>query len=197
MKLLLISFLLMGCGSFQAQRVDNETSDEKSLGITDEWNATDTEKVIAEVIEQLKNHQGFQRYLRENRRPALFVGEVQNLTAEAYFPINDINDAFLNELSQMGDFVLVDEAARDLILNEIQYQNDGMVDPTTAKNIGKQTGADLIIFGNVHMRPASRDGRTIKEYALNLRMTDIEKGVEVLRTRVRNNKFSKKSRLGW
>ena len=74
---------------------------------------------------------------------------LKNLTADPYFPINDINDEFLNEISASGDFTLVDEAAREAILNEITYQNDGMVDPATAKQVGRQTGADLIIFGNV------------------------------------------------
>src|SRR5690606_11917457 len=111
--------------------------------------------------------------------------------------INDINDEFLNEISSSGDFVLVDAAARESILKEITYQNDGMVDPKTAKSIGKQTGADLLIFGNVYMEPQSRDGKTIKQYSINIRMTDIEKGVEVLRTRTKLSKFSEKSSFGW
>ena len=64
----------------------------------------------------------------------------------------DFNDEFLYEISAAGEFRLVDAAARDKILEEITYQNDGYVDPNTAKLIGKQTGADLIIFGNVYMK---------------------------------------------
>ena len=103
----------------------------------------------------------------------------------------------LNEFSQAGDFVLIDEAARSKILSEIQYQNDGMVKPSQVKSIGKAAGADLLIFGAIRMKPKSRGGKTIKEYSVNIRMTNLEEGVEVLRTRAKVNKFSDQASSGW
>lgn len=200
LRFLILSLLvsLASCGSFRASRVDSSEADERGLRITDEWLAGDTEQVISEVIENIRHHQGFVRYRAElGRAPRLFIGEVQNLTSEAYFPINDINDELLHEISATGEFILIDADARDRILEEITYQHDGMVDPATASQVGRQTGADLMIFGNVHMQPQSRDGRTIKQYAVNIRMTDIEQGVEVMRTRVRLNKYSERRSFGW
>ncbi len=196
--LFLLSTLVTSCGSFKAERVDANESDEKAMEITDEWVSRDTEKIVEEVMKQLQTHRGFRKFVRTlGRTPTVFIGEVQNLTSEAYFPINDVNDEFLTELSSSGDFVLVDAAARESILKEITYQHDGMVDPSTAKKVGKQTGADLMIFGNVYMKPKKRKGKTLKEYAVNIRMTDIEKGLEVLRTRAKLFKYSKKSSVGW
>ena len=189
---------LSSCSSFQAERVDSEESDEKALEITDQWIQRDTEKVVKEILASIKTHKGFQRYLRQHgQTPTVFISNVQNLTSEAYFPINDINDEFLNEISASGDFILVDAAARESLLKEITYQHDGMVDPSTAKRVGKQTGADLLIFGNVYMKPATRKGKTIKQYAVNIRMTDLEKGIEVLRTRSKLSKYSEQSGSGW
>ena len=201
MKVLLFLGListLVSCGSFEAKRVNADESDEKALEITDKWLSRDTEQVVQSILKKMQKHRGFKRYMRgKNNVPTVFIGEVKNLTADPYFPINDINDEFLNEISASGDFTLVDEAAREAILNEITYQNDGMVDPATAKQVGRQTGADLIIFGNVFMKPQSRDGKTIKQYSVNLRMTDIERGVEVLRVRTKVSKYSEKSKYGW
>ncbi len=200
-KILTLSILLtlgVSCGSFKAKRVDSAESDEKALEITDKWVQRDTEKVVSEVVDTITQHKGFKRYLmQQGKTPALFIGEVKNLTSEAYFPINDINDELLNELSASGDFILVDAAAREKILAEITYQNDGMVDPVTAKQVGRQTGADLIIFGNVYMKPETRDGKTIKQYSINIRMTDIEKGIEVMRARSKLSKFSDQKAVGW
>ncbi|MFP5490990.1 MAG: CsgG/HfaB family protein [Bacteriovoracia bacterium] len=202
MKTLLISSLmlvsLVGCGSFEAKRVDAQTSDEKGLKITDNWMSADTSQAIADVLKQIKAHKGFQRYLAQNggNPPKLFIADVQNQTSEAYFPIGDLNDELLNELSASGEFVLVDAAAREKILGEVKYQNDGMVDPKTAKQVGRQTGADIMIFGNVYMKPEKRDGKTIKEYSVNLRMTDVEKAVEVMRARTKVFKYSEKSTMG-
>lgn len=201
MKNIILIFTLIlstACGSFKAQRVDSQTSDEKALTITDQWVQRDTENVIKEVMKEMNEHKGLRKYMIENAKNLkLFIGEVQNLTAESYFPINDINDELLNEISKAGEFTLIDAAAREAILKEITYQNDGMVDPKTAKKVGKQTGADLMIFGNIHMKPESRDGKTIKQYALNIRITDIEKGVEVFRSRTKLSKFSEQNKIGW
>ncbi len=189
---------LASCGSFKAERVDSKTSDEKALKITDQWVQADTEQVIREVMKEMNEHKGLRRYMMTNgKQLKMFVGEVQNLTAEAYFPITDLNDELLNEISKQGEFVLVDADARSHILKEITYQNDGMVDPATAKKVGKQTGADLMIFGNVYMKPESRDGKTIKQYSVNLRITDIEKGIEIFRTRTKLSKFSDQNKIGW
>lgn len=195
---LLTISLLASCSSFKAERVDADTSDERAMTITDQWVQRDTENVVKDTLKSMQEHRGFRNYLRDlGRVPVVFIGEVKNMTSEAYFPISEINDEFLTELSASGDFILVDAAAREALLKEITYQNDGMVDVNTAKRIGRQTGADLIIFGNVFMQPQSRDGKTIKQYSVNLRMTDIERGVEVLRTRTTLSKFSKQSKRGW
>ena len=183
--------------SFQAKRVDTQESDEKALEITDKWIQKDTDNVIKDILEKMGKHKGFKKYLRGlGRDPVLFIGEIQNLTSEAYFPISEINDKLLNEISASGEMMLVDASARESLLKEITYQNDGMVDMKTAKSIGNQVGADLIIFGSVYMQPHSRDGKTIKQYSVNIRMTDIEKGLEVLRVRSELSKYSEQSSFG-
>jgi uncharacterized protein (TIGR02722 family) len=200
MKLLmgfLTIMLLASCSSFKAERVDAKESDEKAMEITDNWVSEDTRRAIKDVLKQMETHKGFKKAIRRYRDPKLFVAEVQNNTSEAYFPIDDMNDEFLYELSRSGDFTLIDAAAREQILKEITYQNDGMVDPAQAKQIGKQYGADLMIFGNVYMKPEKRDGKKIKEYSINLRMTDIQKGIEIFRARTKVYKYSDKASFGW
>jgi penicillin-binding protein activator len=192
-----VSLLATSCGGFKAKRVDANESDEKGLAITDNWMSADTSQAVADIVKQMKAHPGFRKMRSRHGTPKVFIAEVQNQTSEAYFPIGDLNDELLNELSMSGDFELVDNQARESILKEITYQNDGMVDPATAKKIGKQTGADIMIFGNVYMKPEKRGGKTIKEYSVNIRMTDIEKAVELLRTRTKVFKYSEKSSLGW
>lgn len=201
MKLLILMSALLvftSCASFKAERVDAKTSDKKAMEITDNWVAEDTRQAVQKVLEQMRAHKGYKRFLQKFQgEPKVFIAEVQNNSSEAYFPIDDMNDELLNEISATGEFVLVDAKARDKILKEITYQNDGMVDPKTAKTIGKQLGADLMVFGSVYMKPEKRDGKTIKEYSVNIRLTDIEKGIEVMRTRTRIYKYSDKSSYGW
>lgn len=191
-------FALTGCADFKAERLSTAEGDEKAMSITDEWLLTDTENTIKDVLKQLDNHRGFQRFLNKlGHTPKLFIAEVQNETSEAYFPIDDMNDEFLNEVSASGDFILIDAKARDKILKEIQYQNDGMVKASDVKKVGKATGAEVMIFGAVRMNPKTLNGKTIKEYTVNLRITDIESGEEVARVRSKTSKYSKRGGFGW
>lgn len=191
-------FLVQGCSGFKAERLSTAEGDEKAMSITDEWLLTDTENAVKDIVKQLDDHRGYQRFLSQlGHRPRLFIAEVQNETSEAYFPIDDMNDELLNEFSATGDYVLIDAKARDKILKELQYQSDGMVKASDIKKVGKATGAEVLIFGAVRMQPKTLNGKTIKEYTVNMRITDIETGEEVARVRTKASKYSKRGGFGW
>ena len=196
--LLSATLALQGCASFKAERLSTAEGDEKAMEITDEWLLTDTQNTVGEIMKKIDNNRGFRNYLNElGHRPKLFIAEVQNETSEAYFPIDDMNDELLTQMSETGEFRLIDAAARDRILKEIQYQNEGMVKQSDIQKIGKQTGAELLIFGAVRMNSKTFKGKTIKEYTVNMRFTDITSGEEVARMRATVSKYSKRSGLGW
>ena len=196
--MLCLSFLATSCGSFKAKRVNAEEGDELALDITDKWVDKDTVDAVSDLIKKIEGHKAFQKYLaKRTKKPKLFIAEVQNETSEAYFPIDNINDELLNQFSATGEFTLIDAQQRDNILKEIKYQNDGMVKPEDVRQIGKQSGADILIFGSVRMQPASRGGKTLKQYSINMRMTEIESSEEVLRVNTKAQKFSEKSSTGW
>jgi penicillin-binding protein activator len=197
--LCLFAGLATSCASFKASRVDEQKADEKALEITDNWVDGDTIRVISGAMEQIRKHKRFSEYESRfsGRRIKTFVGEIRNNTAEAYFPVKDVEDALLEKLSNSDSFTLIDASRRENLLKEITYQNDGMVDPAQSKRIGKQSGADVMIFGDINMKPESRNGKTIKTYSVNLRLTDIETGEEVCRVREKINKFSENNGSKW
>ena len=193
-----LSILLTSCSSFKAERVDGAKGDEKALAITDKWVLKDTEIAVKDILDQIQKHKGFQRYLGETKKkPKIFIMEVQNETSEPYFPIADMNDELLNEFSASGEYTIIDNQAREKILKEVKYQAEGMVDSSQMIQIGKQTGADLIILGAVRMNPETRDGKTLKQYTVNLRMTNLKTSEEVLRVRSKAQKYSVQAKSGW
>jgi PBP1b-binding outer membrane lipoprotein LpoB len=183
---------LSACSTFKAERVDDSKADEKAMSITDNWVDGDTIRVIDGAIKQMYAHKRFieQSAKYNGKRIKLFVGEIRNNTAESYFPIKDLEDALLEKMSNSDEFTLIDAARRENLLKEITYQNDGMVDPTQAKKVGKQSGADVMIFGDINMKPETREGKTIKTYSVNLRLTDIQTSEEICRVREKINKYS-------
>ena len=155
--------------------------------------------MVKQTLAQIEGHKKFQRLLaqRKGKPIKLFVGEIKNNTSEAYFPAHDVEEALLVAISDSEDFTLIDAKQREALLKEITYQNDGAVKPEDIKKIGRQSGADAILFGTVNMDPKRRDGKTVKEYAVNFRLTEIESSEELVRTRTVVNKFSKQSGSGW
>jgi uncharacterized protein (TIGR02722 family) len=183
---------LSACSSFKAERVDDNKADEKAMSITDNWVDGDTIRVIDGAMKQMYAHKRFIEHSAKynGKRIKLFVGEIRNNTSESYFPIKDLEDALLEKMSNSDEFALIDAARRENLLKEITYQNDGMVDPSQAKKVGKQSGADVMIFGDINMKPETREGKTIKTYSVNLRLTDIQSSEEICRVREKINKYS-------
>ncbi|MDR1027697.1 MAG: penicillin-binding protein activator LpoB [Rickettsiales bacterium] len=199
-KLTIFAALLAvaACGpSIETARVNLSDSDKEAATITDEWVKTDTNMAIAAIMDKLDASKPLQKYLAARKTPPkMFVGEVQNGTAEPYLPIDDMNEKLLTALFDQGTFQIIDNAAREKILKEISYQNDGMVDPAQAKKIGKQSGADIAVFGAVRMQPKTLAGRTVKEYSVNIRITELETSNVIFMGSYDLQKYSKRSG-GW
>jgi PBP1b-binding outer membrane lipoprotein LpoB len=186
------TLVFSACSSFKASRVDDAAADEHAMEITDNWVDGDTIRVIDGAMKQIYAHKRFVEYQSkfQGKRIKLFVGEIRNNTSESYFPVKDLEDALLEKMSNSDQFALIDASRRENLLKEITYQNDGMVDPKQAKKVGKQSGADVMIFGDINMKPETRNGKTIKTYTVNLRLTEIETAEEICRAREKINKYS-------
>jgi hypothetical protein len=193
---LLVFLLTTACGTFHSSRLTTEEFDRRAAGVTDKWVPQDTLLVLKDIRYQLDNHRGLEEY-RSNlgRRPKLLVGEIKNQTAEVYFPVEDLLDAFLTDLSSTNDYILLEGEDRDKILQELQQQSN--VDYRQIKKMGKFLASDLLILGAIHMKPETRNGKTIKNYSINLRVSDLETGQEVARLRSQVNKYSTRSRWSW
>lgn len=200
MKKICIALLLAltACGpTIKAQRMTTAEGDKKAMTITDDWVATDTNLAVDYITDKLTNTGRYKRYLRENgyETPKIFIGEVENNTSEDSFPISALNNKILDYFFESGDFDVIDQKNRKKLLEEIRYQNSGMVKEEDIKSIGKASGADLILFGEVIMDEKRMGGQTLKEYSVVIKLTDIESGEEVSRVTYETTKYSKQKRF--
>lgn len=191
--------LITSCApTMKAERMSSIAGDEKALSVTNEWVITDTNLASKELLNKLMNHARYRRYLlkfKNNQVPKLFIGEVENQTSEDNFPIQGLNNRLLNDLFETGEVDLISVKDRDRILKEIKYQNGGMVKASDIKSIGKASGADLILSGEVIMEEKRLGGKTLKEYSVSLRLVDIESGEEVSRALYETTKYSTQSKF--
>ena len=190
---------LTACGSsMKSQRITSDEADAIASDITDDWVKKDTKMAIASLTKQMQESKGLSKYLGNNdKQPKIFVGEIQNNTSEPYLPIQDMEEKLQEMLLKGGDFKLVDTANREAILKEITFQNDGMVDSKQAKRIGRQSGADLAIFGSINMTPKTLEGKTIKNYSANFRITELETSDIIWMGSYDVSKYSERSSSKW
>jgi uncharacterized protein (TIGR02722 family) len=204
MKMKKISLLLVVLATscqpkMKAQRMTIDEGDKKAMNITNEWVVTDTNLAVKSIVDKINNQGRFRRYMGGYvaRAPKMFVGIIENRTSEDNFPIEALNNKLLSVLFENGDFDLISAKDRDRILKEINYQNSGMVRASDIKSVGKASGADLMLNGEVIMEAKTLSGQTIKEYSIAIRLVDIESGEEVARVSYDTTKYSKQKKIGW
>ena len=74
-----------------------------------------------------------------------------------------------------GKVDFVNKSGREKIINELRYQkNSGFVDPVSAKNIGKQIGADFMLTGSISSQEHFQGQIKTVSYITMMELTEFE-----------------------
>lgn len=109
-------------------------------------------------------------------RPMLVISEVKNKTGE-YIDTRAITDSVRTQLLKSGTVRFAnDKSNRDSTIDELEFQNSGLVNKSKAKKVGKMKAADYVLAGNV-VSIVKRSG-SIHDvyYKFSLILSDIEGG---------------------
>ncbi len=79
-----------------------------------------------------------------------------------------VTNEMINELVNLRRFKVIERSALDKIISEQKIQASGIVDDKTAVKLGKMTGADALVVGNI-----SYTGKNLK---ISARLVDVETG---------------------
>ena len=143
------------------------------------WDLTDTDAGMDHIISQLESSDNFkQLVLQKKGKVRIKIGNFTDMTKEEGFPMEDVKNELLSRLGQNPNIILIEKEDNDSLIKEIAYQHDGAVKKNDIKNIGNQSGADLLLFGNVNMSKAMKTDTLTKNYYLTIKMTDIETGIK-------------------
>jgi uncharacterized protein (TIGR02722 family) len=115
--------------------------------------------------------------MTQNRRPVVFVDRIKNKTTE-HVDTESITDTIQSKLINSGKFRFVDMSVVDRVRQQLDYQSDsGLVDPSTAAAMGRQIGAELMMYGNFSSI-VKRDGSTKDVYyKFTLKLLNIQTGI--------------------
>ncbi len=161
-------FVLAGCST----KVTRVTSD-STIDLSGKWNDTDSRLVAEEMVKDALAGGWYAKYAAEKKTPTVVVSEIRNKSHEHVSTetfINDIQRALIN--SGKVEFV-ANKAERGQIRDE-KADQAGNASVQTKKDAQEETGADLMMIGELNSIVDQEGGKAVVFYQVNLELVQIE-----------------------
>lgn len=168
---LFVALLFSGCSAHKVERV----AVTEAIDLSGNWNDTDSRMVAEELVTQILSAGWITSYTEAHpgKKPVVVVGLVYNkshehINSDTY--IKDVEKAFINSgkvrLVQAGD-------KREELRKERAGQQE-FASQETAKNWGKELGADYLLTGDINSIIDQYKKERVVYYQINLNLSDIE-----------------------
>ncbi|HEY9489530.1 MAG TPA: penicillin-binding protein activator LpoB [Chryseosolibacter sp.] len=167
---IVIFLFLAGCQTRQVTRLDPATQ----IDLSGRWNDTDSRKVADQMIYDLFDSDSFKKYAKvHGPKPVIVVGTIRNKTSE-HIDADNFIKKFEVVIHNSGVADLVESSGfRDQLRVERLEQQE-FADPSTVKRMGKEIGADLMLFGEINSEVDTYNNRRVVNYITTLFLTDVE-----------------------
>jgi penicillin-binding protein activator len=188
-----VALSLTACGGPRAYTQGTYEDPNTIEMLSDRFNENDLQLIAKKMVNSLTSSQ---RFAEDGSRPIVVVGRMRNKTSE-HIEMSSLADKIQTQLQQSGRFRVLDQAAREDIAEEYEYQDSGYVAPDAAKGPGAQVSADFIMTGEIAsiVQEVGRD--KLVYYKMTVKLNDIKTGiVEWTDEKEIRKKFEKKS-VGW
>ena len=132
-----------------------------------------------------------------NGRPVLFVDSIRNKSSE-HIDTEALTDTMRTQLLRSGKFRFVDMSKVAAVKEQLEYQQtSGQVDPASMVRLGKQTGAQYMLYGN--LASIVKDNGKVKDvyYQMTMNLMDLENGELLWADQKEIRKQAKTSTFGW
>ncbi|KAF0808419.1 hypothetical protein A6D6_00128 [Alcanivorax xiamenensis] len=160
--------------------------------VTPDFGSSDLQMIAAKMVDDMMVFPPVVELTRD-RRPVLFVDRVKNKTSE-HVDTESITDTIQSRLINSGKFRFVDMTVVDRVRQQLEYQQDsGMVDQSTAAQMGRQIGAEFMLYGNLSSIVKRDNSTKDVYYKFTLKLLNIQSGIiewsgekEIRKTRSRS-----------
>lgn len=168
-RLLSIAILISSCAR-SVSRIDPG----QQIDLSGRWNDSDSRQTADKMISELLASDKYKDYTKTlGKKPAIIVGIIRNKTSEhidASNYVKKIELAIYN--SGVADLVESD-SFREKIREERAQQQD-FASPETVSKWGEETGANLMLFGEMTSETDVYNKRRVVNYITTLFLTDLE-----------------------
>lgn len=165
------TLLLSGCST--STRYGDATAEET---VNTDFGSTDLQRIAVKMVDDLLAFPPMVQ-VTSIKRPILFVDTIKNKTTE-HIDMESITDTIQSKLLNSGKYRFVDMTQVDKVRAQLDFQNNsGMVNKNTAAQIGKQFGAEYMLYGNM-ASITKQDGDTRDVYyKFTLKLLHLETGL--------------------
>ena len=167
--LFLLSLLTISCAR-TVTRVDPTTQ----IDLSGRWNDTDSRTVADKMIFDLFDSESFKNYASKlGRKPVIIVGLIKNKTSEHIDADNYVKEfEVVIHNSGIAELVESDEFRDKLRLERADQQD--FASTSTASKWGEETGADVMLFGEMTSETDTYNKKRVVNYVTTLFLTDLE-----------------------
>jgi len=188
--LALVAVMMVGCGT--TIQYDDPGS---SRNLSTDFGASDLQQVAAAMVDSMLVFPPIAQ-ITAVRRPVVTVNPVKNKTSQ-HIDTESITDSIRTKLIRSGKFRFIDRTTDAAAVNELKIQNDsGLVDPSTAQEIGKQIGAEYLLTANLSEIKQSAGRQTDVYYKFTMSLKSLKTGILEWSDEKELRKLKTKSRLG-
>ena len=164
--------------------------------VNTDFGSTDLQMIAEKMVDDLLASRAMADIAPNGARPILFVDTIKNKTLE-HIDTESITDTISTKLLNSGRFRFVDMTKVDAVSKQLDYQkNSGMVDETKSVQMGRQLGAQFMLYGNFSSIEKTAGSTKDVYYKFTMKLTNIESGLVEFQSEKEIRKTKKKSLFG-
>lgn len=163
--------LLQGCANKVAYQDATEVET-----TTIDFGATDLQTIATKMVDSVLTFPPIVQVTNE-RRPVMFVDKIKNKTTE-HIDTESITDTISTRILRSGKFRFVDMTKVAEVQQQLAFQNEsGMVKRDSAAQIGRQIGAEYMMYGNLSSIVKKSSDMKDVYYKFTLKVMHLESGI--------------------
>ena len=174
LQLIALSFILaltVGCAS-KVQYGDAQAVET----VDTNFGSTDLQQIAEKMADSLLSFPPMVQITQKGRQ-VILMDRIKNKTVE-HIDTESVTDTIVNKLLRSGQYQFVDVSNLEAVRSQISYQqNSGLVDPAKAVEIGKQTGAKFMLYGNLSSITKNSDKEKDVYYKFTMKLMNLETGI--------------------
>ncbi|MCC7440092.1 MAG: penicillin-binding protein activator LpoB [Bdellovibrionales bacterium] len=170
--LVLFLFATPGCGPKAYTQGDYDDPTKVRL-LDDKFNEADMQQMADEIVRAMV---ACPEVANAKQSPVVIVERVQNRTEE-HIDMQSLTDKIRTALIKSRKVRFVNKEQRETLEDEYKYNEGGSVSGPTAKQRGKQIGADYIMEGSIATNIQQVGNDKLIYYKLTMNLTNLETSV--------------------